>query len=316
MTAPVTFGLTVLHDRWVASPAEGRRRLLTEIDAAGFHHVAVADHVTFGAGAGFDGFVSAASVLATHDRIGAYLSVYLLALRHPAPVARQIATLAELHPGRFVFGVGVGGDDRAEIEACGIDPGTRGRRTDEALVILRALLAGEAVTFAGEFFDLAGVQVLPAPEPPVPVVIGGRSAAAFRRAGRVGDGWLGIWMSPQRFAAAVEAVAEEADRAGRGPVDWKHGLSVWCGFGPDRASARRPLAAAMEGLYRTSFEAFERWCPYGTPEEVAEFLVPYVAAGSRTINLVAQAESTGAAMAGAAEVRAYLGAAAGDAIRV
>ncbi len=66
-----------------------------------------------------------------------------MALRHPVPVARQIASLCEAAPGRLSFGVGIGGEDRHEIEICGVDPATRGRRTDESLEVLLPLLAGE-----------------------------------------------------------------------------------------------------------------------------------------------------------------------------
>ena len=87
-------------------------------------------------------------------------ALYLLALRHPVPVAREIATLCESAPGRLVLGVGVGGEDRHEIEICGVDPRTRGRRTSESLETLRGLLSGEPVTHRGEFFafDVANRQ--------------------------------------------------------------------------------------------------------------------------------------------------------------
>src|SRR5207245_11285741 len=133
----IRYGISFLHREWAATHPAGRRRLLDSCASAGAGHVVVADHVSFRGGDGFDGLVSAGSVLAAHDTLGAYVSVYLLALRHPVPVARQLATLAELHPGRLVLGVGVGGDDRAEVIACGVDPRTRGRRTDEALAVLR-----------------------------------------------------------------------------------------------------------------------------------------------------------------------------------
>ena len=78
-----------------------------------------------------------------HPTLRVHVAVYLLALRHPVPLARTLATIAELAPGRLALGVGVGGEDRHEIEICGVDPATRGSRTDEALAIVRGLLSGE-----------------------------------------------------------------------------------------------------------------------------------------------------------------------------
>jgi alkanesulfonate monooxygenase SsuD/methylene tetrahydromethanopterin reductase-like flavin-dependent oxidoreductase (luciferase family) len=121
-------------------------------------------------------------------------------------VARQLASIAELAPGRLTFGVGIGGEDRHEIRVCGVDPRTRGRRMDECLQILRALASGGPVTFEGEFFSLNDALVIPTPSPPIPLVVGGRSEAAVRRAGRLGDGWLGIWVSPKRFATVVDQI--------------------------------------------------------------------------------------------------------------
>src|SRR6185295_11694668 len=108
------------------------------------------------------------------------VSVYLLPLRHPVPVARQLATFAQYAPGRLIFGVGVGGEDRHEVEICGVDPASRGRRMDESLTVLRGLLSGDALTFRGEFFNLDRALIRPAPTPPIPIVVGGRSDAAAR----------------------------------------------------------------------------------------------------------------------------------------
>jgi alkanesulfonate monooxygenase SsuD/methylene tetrahydromethanopterin reductase-like flavin-dependent oxidoreductase (luciferase family) len=232
--------------------------------------------------------------------------VYLLALRHPTVVARQVATIAQLAPGRFVLGVGVGGEDRHEFEAVEVSPHTRGRRTDEALDVVRALLAGERVTHHGEFFHLDDVRVRPVPSPSVPIVIGGRSDAALRRAALRGDGWLGVWCSPARFAAAAASVESEAAKAGRTGVAWEHGMQIWVGIDRDRAAGRARLAAAMEQTYGVPFERFERYSPYGPPEEVAEFLAPYVDAGCTVFNLAPVTNDSAQGVAAVGEVKRLL----------
>jgi alkanesulfonate monooxygenase SsuD/methylene tetrahydromethanopterin reductase-like flavin-dependent oxidoreductase (luciferase family) len=287
------------------APAPRRRALFARVADAGLSHVFVADHVSFHTGLGMDGLIQAALALGLEPRLRVVVGVYLLALRHPVPVARQIATLCESAPGALTLGVGVGGEDRHEIEICGVDPRTRGRRTDEALAALRSLLSGEPTSFRGEFFAFEDALVRPAPLPPVPLLVGGRSDAAVRRAGRLGDGWLGVWCSPARFARVVAEVREHAGAAGRATPSL-HGLQVWLGVGAERARARQRLARAMEAMYRTPFERFERYSPCGTPAEVADFLAPYAEAGARLFNLMPVADSAEAGIDAVAEIRERL----------
>jgi alkanesulfonate monooxygenase SsuD/methylene tetrahydromethanopterin reductase-like flavin-dependent oxidoreductase (luciferase family) len=235
-----------------------------------------------------------------------YVALYLLPLRHPVLVARQLASIAELAPGRLTLGVGIGGDDPHELEICGVNPRTVGRRMDESLQILRALFDGAPVSFDGEFFPLRDALIVPAPTPAIPLIVGGRSDAAVRRAGRFGDGWLGIWVSPSRFRSAIEQVAKHAADAGRDSGGFSHAMNVWCGFGRSRDDARAPLAAGMQRFYQMPFEPFERYSPYGTPEAVAEFLSPYVEAGCSAFNLIPCASDHQTAVAGVAEVRRLL----------
>ncbi len=263
-------------------PVEQRRKRLNEWADVGIDHTLTADHVSFRGGHGTDALNYLAHVSGLTDRLGLYAGVMLLALRHPTVAARQVATLAQLAPGRLTLGVGVGGEDRHEFEACGVDPATRGRRTDAALAIVRRLLAGESVTWSDEFFELDEVSVLPAPSVPVPLVVGGRSDAALRRAGKWGDGWLASWCSVSRFRQGVEMAAAIGD--GR-TVTWRHGLQVWVGVGQDRATARRAVSNDMERFYRIPFEPFEKYTPMGTAADVVEFLAPYVNAGATTLNL-------------------------------
>jgi alkanesulfonate monooxygenase SsuD/methylene tetrahydromethanopterin reductase-like flavin-dependent oxidoreductase (luciferase family) len=288
------------EDAMFTGPLARRRALLERARQAGLDHVFVADHVSFHTGFGMDGLVRAATLAAQEPELAVHIGVYLLALRHPVPVARQIATLCESAPGRLVLGVGVGGEDRHEIEICGVDPKTRGRRTDECLAALRALLSGEPVSHSSEFFSFEKAWIRPAPDPPVPIVVGGRSGAALRRAGRLGDGWLGVWCSPRRYGEACAEV--ESHGAGR-EVEWRHGLQVWVGLDRDRDAARERLSRAMEGVYRIPFERFEKYCPYGPPDAVAELLAGYVAAGARDFNVMAVAASPEQAIDGVAEIR-------------
>jgi alkanesulfonate monooxygenase SsuD/methylene tetrahydromethanopterin reductase-like flavin-dependent oxidoreductase (luciferase family) len=279
---------------------------LARVHDAGIDHVCCGDHVSFFVGVGLDGLLQATGLAMLHPTLPVMTGVYLLPLRHPVLVARQLSDLDQLAPGRLIFGVGIGGEDRHEVEMCGIDPATRGRRMDECLAVLRELLTGAPVTFHGEFFDLDDARVLPPPADPIPIVVGGRSDAAVRRAGRLGDGWLGIWNSARRFGEVVEIIADEADRAGRDNPPTRHAMQVWCGIGDTKERARAHIAPAMEAFYQIPFERFEKYSPYGTPEDVAGFLAPYVDAGCTTFNLLPQADDRGSALAGAAAVKKLL----------
>jgi alkanesulfonate monooxygenase SsuD/methylene tetrahydromethanopterin reductase-like flavin-dependent oxidoreductase (luciferase family) len=274
--------------------------------AAGLDYVCIGDHVSFFVGAGADGLMSATSFAMTHPTIAVYVAVYLLPLRHPTLVARQIADFEALAPGRLVFGVGIGGEDPHEFEVCGVDPRSRGRRMDECLTVLRPLLEGKPVSFHGEFFELDNAKIVPSPARTVPVIVGGRSDAAVRRAARFGDGWIGIWNSPRRFGEVVAAIDDEAAAAGRRDHPRQHAMQVWCGIANDGAKARMLLSTAMERFYQIPFERFERYCPYGTAADVAEFLMPYVDAGCTTFNLIPQSPDIDTAVAGAAEIRRLL----------
>ena len=281
------------------------RDFLAQAGEAGIDYVCCGDHVSF-FGLGFDGLVQATALAMLHPTLPIHVGVYLLPLRHPVLVARQLADVAQLAPGRLVLGVGVGGEDRHEISICGVDPATRGKRMEECLAIVRQLLDGTAVSFHGAFFDLDEAVIAPAPAAPIPILVGGRSDTAIRRAGRLGDGWLGIWNSPARFAAATRLAAEEAARVGRPCPPDRHAMQVWCGLADSKQTARACIAPAMQAFYQLPFERFERYCPYGTADDVAEFLLPYVDAGCTEFNLIPQSPDYEQAVAGVAAVKKLL----------
>jgi alkanesulfonate monooxygenase SsuD/methylene tetrahydromethanopterin reductase-like flavin-dependent oxidoreductase (luciferase family) len=283
-----------------------RREALSGIADAGLDHVMFGDHVSFYGGFGMDGLIQAAASLGYRPDLAVYVGLYLLPLRHPVPVARQLSDLAELAPGKLTLGVGIGGEDRHEVAACGVDPATRGKRMDESLTILRKLTAGERVTFHGDYFDVDDVLVRPIPTKPAPLIVGGRSQAAIDRAARLGDGWLGIWISPTRFAAATAAIAALAAENGREYAGFSYGLNVWCGLSPNRDRARAAVADAMQATYRLPYEKFERYSPYGSTAEVVDFLGPYVEAGCTTFNLIPCGDDADTVITMAAEIHRQL----------
>ncbi|MEO8540194.1 MAG: LLM class flavin-dependent oxidoreductase [bacterium] len=271
----------------------------------GLDGILAGDHVTF-YGYGNDGLITLTAAAAVTSRIELKTGVYLLPLRHPVPVALQVAQLDQLSMGRFVLGIGVGGEDPHEFWSSGVDPATRGARTNEAMRILKRLWTEDHVTFAGKHFQLDDVTLYPKPFRPVPIFVGGRSDAALRRAGRLGDGYTGIWLSVDRFKAAGERIAEVAAECGRNPDEVELGMQYWTSVDESRSKARDMVSRGMEGTYRLPFDRFERYTPFGTAAEVAEHLAPFVEAGARHINLIPVQESPEAVIQRAAEIREAL----------
>ena len=290
MTPAVDIGMSVFMDELAQRPPAGRRQLLADAADAGVSHLHVGDHVAFHGGFGFDGLINTAALLNLQDVLPVLLGIYQLPLRHPTVVARQLAAIGESHPGRLRFGVGLGGDDPDELRACGVDPRTRGKRMNESLEILRGLLTGRPVSFAGEIYELTEVTIEPAVDD-LPILVGGRSDAALRRAARYADGWAGIWISAERFAQAATRVAHEAEAAGRTVAGWQHNVTIWCGFGADRDVASRRVSDAMRSIYHLDPDVFARWCPAGPPEAIAEFIVPYLEAGAASVSLIGRGDS-------------------------
>ena len=294
-------GLATPAKLWSAE-FEEKQALVKAIVDHGIDHLFMADHVSFRNGSGTDGFVEIAAISQLHRNIGVMISVYLLPLRHPLPVARQLATMHQIAPGRVIFGVGIGGDDRHEVEVCGVDPTTRGRRMNESLAIVRSLMRGEEVTLDGEFFSLDKARIRPAIDPLIPVIVGGRSDAALRRAGRFGDGWVAAWCSVKRFTEAMCIIDDAAEACGRKAIGWQHGYQPWVGVADTRQAARSLVQKNMESFYKVPFAQFERYTPYGRPDEVAAMLAPYVDAGCSIMNLCVVGGSDADSVTAAGEI--------------
>jgi probable F420-dependent oxidoreductase len=154
----------------------------------------------------YDPLITLAYLAAATDRVLLGTSVYLLPLRHPMVAAKQVVSLDALSGGRFVFGVGVGWLE-GEFDAVGVPYRQRGRRTDEAIAVFKALCAGDSVAFMPE----------PVQRPHPPLWIGGRSDAAMRRAARSGDAWHPSHLTADELRRRIPELRAECERVGRAP---------------------------------------------------------------------------------------------------
>lgn len=155
-------------------------------------------------------------VAARTERIRLGTNVYILPLRHPLAVARMAMTLDLLAQGRFIFGIGVGWLEE-EFEAAGVDFATRAGRTREYVRAIRVLWTEPEPSFAGRYVSFGPLKFEPKPaqKPHPPIVFGGESAAALRRAAALGDGWYGVGHTPLTAGeqvARLRALLTEAER--------------------------------------------------------------------------------------------------------
>jgi probable F420-dependent oxidoreductase len=152
------------------------------------------------------------------QRLGLATGVLVLPNHHPVALAKRVATLDTLSGGRLRLCVGMGWL-REEIEACGTEFATRGRRADEQIEVMRLLWQDrpDGVSHHGEFFDFDHAMSYPKPAAPVPIHIGGHSRAAARRAGRIGDGFQPLGVGGSELTGLVTLMRDEAQRCGRDP---------------------------------------------------------------------------------------------------
>lgn len=159
-----------------------------------------------------DPLIWMAYVAAATKRIKLGTAILILPQHNPVVVAKQVATLDHLSGGRTLLGIGAGWL-KEEFEALGVPFETRGRRTDEYIKVLRELWSAEKPTFQGEFVRFKDAYCRPQPvNKHVPIIVGGHSEAAARRAGRLGDGFFPARGAPAELFDLARRSAEEVGR--------------------------------------------------------------------------------------------------------
>ena len=206
-------------------------------------------------------------------------SALVLPTRQPVVLAKQLATLDFLCKGRLLLVVGIGGDDSRDFDATGVRKEERGKRGDEAIVLMKKLWTEERVDFEGQFYSVRDLTLLPQPyqKGGPPLWVGGRSKAAFRRAGRLADGWLASSVTPNEVATGIAAIRAHAAEVGREVPEDHYGVLVPLCFARDTEEA---LRIAGPSVRRRQDIAPSDYSALGTPEQVRQMLKEYVAAGA------------------------------------
>jgi probable F420-dependent oxidoreductase len=207
-------------------------------------------------------------------------SVLVLPLRNPTLLAKEIATLDFISGGRVLPAVGLGTGDPVEFEACGVSIKERAARTDEAIVLMRKLWTEDSVTFHGRYFHATNVHLEPRPvsSPCPPIWIGGRTDSAYRRTGRLGDGWLGSSMTPGEVKLTKETIQKYASEAGRTVPEDHFGviLPFYIGKNHDEALTRATEHAPQ---HRPEVR-LQDYGAFGTPEDIIQRVMEFVSAGA------------------------------------
>ena len=161
-----------------------------------------------------DPWVQIAAMAAVTTRLQFVTGVYILPLRHPLEVAKSVASVALLSGNRVGLGIGAGWM-REEFDVLGREFKGRGKRMDEQIEVIRKVWRGGMVEHHGTHYDFPPLQMSPAPSVLPPILVGGQSDAAFRRAARLGDGWVGSGHAPDQVLdvmARLQALRREAGR--------------------------------------------------------------------------------------------------------
>jgi len=260
-------------------------RIARHAEQLGFESVWVPDLQTGdGSVPSLEAVTTVAAIAGATERIGLGFGTLVLPLRPVPLLAAQLATLQHLSGNRLLLGIGIGGFPGTPFwRALGVPGSERGRRTDDVLRLLPALLAGEPTTVDG-----VELTMLPAATMP-PVLVGGNSDAAIRRTAARGDGWLPSLISPELLATRIPAL--HAAAGGR-PLSVTVGGHMFVGSGSAVAAQRAEFVRMLIALHGLPEAEAERTpMPGDSPSAIVDHLAAYAAAGVDRVGIGLHADT-------------------------
>ena len=206
-------------------------------------------------------------------------STLVLPTRNPIVLAKELATLDFLSRGRLFPAIGLGGDESTDLQAVGVSKKERAGRTDEMITLMRRLWTEDNVTFAGKFFSVEDATIMPRPwqKAGLPIWIGGRSEAALRRTGRLGDGWLVSSVSPTEVESAIKSIRVYAAEAGRHVPEDHYGVLIPFYFS---ASVDKAFEIAGRSIRPRLDLPSAEFTAFGNADQVRAKIRDYIGAGA------------------------------------
>ncbi|MCK9992811.1 MAG: hypothetical protein Dbin4_01331 [Alphaproteobacteria bacterium] len=283
MDLPLDTKLTIGFSATMATP-QASRDVSALADRLGYESLWTGDHIAFAVPM-LDPLLQLAQVAAVNSRLLLGTGVYLMPLRHATTVAKLVATFDHLSEGRFIFGVGVGGEFPNEYSACGVPVKERGARLTEGIKTIRKLWTGQPVSNEDSpFYPFKDVQMLPRPITPggPPIWTGGRSKAALNRCGRLADGWMSYVVTPEMYREGLQQIAIAAKEAKRDLKKFGSSHLVFMRIDDTYERALDLAAAHLTRRYAMDFRpAAKKYAVLGTPSDCAQRIADFHAAGVR-----------------------------------
>ncbi len=259
-------------------------------EAAGLDSVWVGDSLT--AKPRMEPLTTLAAIATQTERVRLGTAVLLGALRHPVLLAQMVGTLDLISGGRTVLAVGAGGafneSQQREWRVAGVNPRQRGRRLEEVMQVVKALGTGHLESHQGRHFQLEDLQMRPVPvqKGGVPILFAchlrAKREAQFKRAARLGEGFISISEPPSEFAEVGHRVARYAAEYGRDADTMERVFYMTVNLNPDSAEAEREADRWIRLYYGVNIWR-DLWGPWGPTQGLTDAIRAYEAAGATTV---------------------------------